>query len=132
MAFAARREVISGARTVSSPAAIAYCPMIDARRMEVFTALYDSELGEIVSPSALVLGPGAFDKYLGNNHICFFGNGSDKCKSLYEDNGDIWEDFLYCPEHVTLLAQKVFGRGLFTDIAYSEPVYLKDFYTHHK
>ncbi len=108
------------------------CPMIDARRMEVFTALYDNGLNEIVSPCALVLEPGFFENWLTNNRIVFFGNGSPKCKSLVSHNGEVLEDLFYSAEHVTLLAQARFEASTFTDIAYSEPAYLKDFYTHHK
>jgi tRNA threonylcarbamoyladenosine biosynthesis protein TsaB len=106
--------------------------MIDARRMEVFTALYDMNLDEIVSPCALVLEPGFFDNWLADNRIIFFGNGSPKCKSLVAHNGEVLDNLFYSPEHVTLLAQAGFEEALFTDTAYAEPAYLKDFYTHHK
>ena len=132
MAFAARRQTLSKAAAGAGGENILFCPMIDARRMEVFTALYDSELKEIVSPSALVLEPGVFDKWLDNRPVIFFGNGSHKCKSLGVHKGEVWGDFFYTPEHVTLQAQEGFGSGQFTDMAYAEPAYLKDFYTHHK
>jgi len=132
MAFAAHRQILLQAAAGTIGENILFCPMIDARRMEVFTALYDNELKEIVSPSALVLEPGVFDNWQDKRHIIFFGNGSHKCKSLGVHKGEVWGDFFYYPEHVTLLAQERFGRGQFTDMAYAEPAYLKDFYTHHK
>lgn len=132
MAFAARRQILLQSVAGTIEENILFCPMIDARRMEVFTALYNNELKEIVSPSALVLEPGVFDKWQDKSNIIFFGNGSSKCKSLGVHKGEVWGDFFYYPEHVTLLAQKGFGEGLFTDVAYAEPAYLKDFYTHHK
>jgi len=133
MAFAARRQILLSAAAGKVPENIVLCPMIDARRMEVFTALYDNELKEIVSPTALVLEPGVFDEWQTNkSNILFFGNGSHKCKSLGVHKGEVWGDFFYTPEHVTLQAQEGFGSGQFTDMAYAEPAYLKDFYTHHK
>lgn len=133
MAFAARRQILLSAAAGKVPENIVLCPMIDARRMEVFTALYDNELKEIVSPTALVLEPGVFDEWQTNkSNILFFGNGSHKCKSLGVHKGEIWGDFFYYPEHVTLLAQTGFDERKFTDIAYSEPAYLKNFYTHPK
>ena len=106
--------------------------MIDARRMEVFTALYNLDLAEIVSPCALVIEPGFFSEWLLEHRVFFFGNGSSKCKSLVAHNGEVLDDFFYAPEHVTLLAQNRYRERAFTDIAFSEPAYLKDFYTHHK
>jgi len=132
MAFAARRRFLSSDTAGRDEENILFCPMIDARRMEVFTALYNGNLDEIVSPSALVLEPGVFEKWQVRNKIIFFGNGSGKCKSLGVHNGEVWGDFFYNPEYITLLAQRGFDEGQFTDIAYSEPAYIKDFYTHHK
>ncbi|MBS1566895.1 MAG: tRNA (adenosine(37)-N6)-threonylcarbamoyltransferase complex dimerization subunit type 1 TsaB [Bacteroidetes bacterium] len=132
MAFAAREKNLLQKSAGTDAENILFCPMIDARRMEVFTALYDNNLKEIVSPSALVLEPGVFDKWQADKKIIFFGNGSDKCKSLGEHKGEIWGDFFYYPEHVTLLAQSGFGERNFADIAYVEPAYLKDFYIQNK
>jgi len=132
MAFAARGRLLSSGIAGRDEENILFCPMIDARRMEVFTALYNSNLDEIVSPSALVLEPGVFEKWQVRNKIIFFGNGSRKCKSLGVHNGEIWDDFFYSAEYITLQAQSRFDKAEFTDIAYSEPAYLKDFYTHHK
>jgi len=133
MAYAARMQLLAAlpaGETALDNTLL--CPMIDARRMEVFTALYDGQLKEIVSPCALVLEPGFFANWLAQNKIIFFGNGSRKCKSLVAHSGEVLENLFYSPEHVTLLAQQRFEEGPFTDIAYSEPAYLKDFYTHHK
>ena len=54
------------------------CPMIDARRMEVFTAIYTKELQTVKDPVAITLNENSFAEYLSNNSICFFGNGSNK------------------------------------------------------
>jgi tRNA threonylcarbamoyladenosine biosynthesis protein TsaB len=129
MAWAARQQLSVSGELVEKTL---LCPMIDARRMEVFTALYDNDLNEIVSPCALVLELGFFDQWLAEKKIVFFGNGSSKCKSLVSHNGVVLEDLFYSAEHVTLLAQEGFKAGAFTDTAYAEPAYLKDFYTHHK
>ena len=132
MAFAAREKILTDKHAGMDEEKILFCPMIDARRMEVFMALYDGSLKEIVSPSALVLEPGVFQQWQTGHTIFFFGNGSSKCKSLDVHNGEVWGDFFYYPEHVTLQAQNRFREGQFADTAYAEPAYLKDFYTHHK
>src|SRR6188508_3675664 len=58
------------------------CPMIDARRMEVFTALYTKELEIVKEPAAITLNENSFAEYLLNNSICFFGNGSNKFSAI--------------------------------------------------
>ena len=58
------------------------CPMLDARRMEVFTGLYDNQLAEVVAPHALILNANSFSDYLENQTICFLGNGSIKSKTF--------------------------------------------------
>lgn len=108
------------------------CPMIDARRMEVFTALFDLALQDIVNPAALVLDSESFNNWLDKKNIIFFGNGSDKWKLLVNHVNAHFADIYYQPGHVIKMSQQQFDEGLFTDVAYCEPIYLKDFYTHQK
>ena len=105
------------------------CPMIDARRMEVFTALYDEKLNEQVPPAAMVLEESSFAEYLSKNKIIFCGNGSTKWKKLCNHSNAIFYCISHKPEHFArVAAEKLMGRA-FTDLAYSEPDYFKGFYS---
>ena len=105
-----------------------FCPMIDARRMEVFTALYNSDLEEILHPFALVLHEKSYSDYLADNSIYFFGNGALKWKEITTHTN---AHFLAEPnteQAFTLLAEQNFKAALFSDLALSEPEYVKAFY----
>ncbi|PCJ01549.1 MAG: tRNA (adenosine(37)-N6)-threonylcarbamoyltransferase complex dimerization subunit type 1 TsaB [Flavobacteriales bacterium] len=106
-----------------------YCPMIDARRMEVYTALYDSS-NNIVKPiSAKIIDENSFSEYLNEHQIVFFGDGSDKCKDVLEANPNaIFSDKgLPSAQFVNQLALNKFNQQEFENVAYFEPYYLKDF-----
>jgi tRNA threonylcarbamoyladenosine biosynthesis protein TsaB len=108
---------------------ILLCPMIDARRMEVFTALFNPDLEELIESSALVLQHDLFSKYLSTSKIVFFGNGSRKFQQLVSDPHAIFTDITFSATQLALLANEKFINGEFDDIAYAEPMYLKEFYT---
>lgn len=108
------------------------CPMIDARRMEVFTALYDLELNIVEMPAALILEADSFNKELENNSILFLGNGSAKWKLVCNHPHAFFADVVQTAEHLAPLAERLFLQGKFADLAYEEPVYLKEFYSHIK
>jgi len=106
-----------------------YCPMIDARRMEVYTALYDAE-NKIVEPvSAKIIDENSFSKELKNQKIIFFGDGSDKCKDVLKDNSNTFFSTQGLPsaQHINQIALEKFNKKEFEDVAYFEPYYLKDF-----
>jgi len=133
MAYAAREADGSTiASKVGNNGELLLCPMLDARRMEVFTALYDMELNEIMHPCAMILEEGCFDRWLNSSSIVFVGNGSDKWKRLVNNGRAIFSSNVYGPDHVSSMSQQLLVENQFTDLAYSEPIYLKDFYTHHK
>jgi tRNA threonylcarbamoyladenosine biosynthesis protein TsaB len=123
MAFAAREQ---------HPEADLLCPMIDARRMEVFTAVYDKE-GRILLPAtAMVIDENSFSEFLTERPMSFFGDGSYKCKPLIKAPGAA---FVNPAWHVGYLGKLSFLRYLqkeFTGVVYSEPVYTKDFHSHTK
>ena len=106
------------------------CPMIDARRMEVFTALYDRELKEIIPASNLVLDQNSFDELLKKEHISFFGNGSQKFRDLRNsnDNASFIESEATAAHMIKLVFQK-FKAEDFANLAYSEPYYGRSFYS---
>lgn len=123
MSFSASKHASSG---------VFLCPMLDARRMEVFTALYNPEFKEIMPPCAMVLQPDSFGNWLKTTPILFFGNGSNKAKALLTHVNAFFKDIFYTPEDICQLSYGHFIRADFNDLAYTAPIYLKDFYTHHK
>ena len=105
------------------------CPMIDARRMEVFAAIYTKELQIIKEPAAITLNENSFDEYLLNNSICFFGNGSNNFKAIKKHEKAIFKDLKADASSMTSLSEKKFAEKGFADLAYAEPLYLKEFYS---
>jgi tRNA threonylcarbamoyladenosine biosynthesis protein TsaB len=105
------------------------CPMIDARRMEVFTAIYTSELQIVKEPVAITLNENSFDEYLSNNSICFFGNGSNKFRTINKHKKAVFNDLKADAASMISLSEKSFAEKGFADLAYAEPLYLKEFYT---
>ena len=105
------------------------CPMIDARRMEVFTAIYTKELQIIKEPAAITLNENSFDEFLLNNSICFFGNGGNKFKTIKKNEKAVFKDIKADASSMISLSEKKFVEKEFADLAYAEPLYLKEFYT---
>jgi tRNA threonylcarbamoyladenosine biosynthesis protein TsaB len=105
-----------------------FCPMLDARRMEVYTALYDHELNEIEPTSALVVDAPIFTNSSAET-VYYFGDGSDKCVHLFQSQTRFTHivDIKPSAEAIALLAESKFEQALFADIAYSEPFYFKEF-----
>jgi tRNA threonylcarbamoyladenosine biosynthesis protein TsaB len=104
-------------------------PMIDARRMEVYTALFDSENNFVSETEARIINEESYDQILGSSKILFFGDGSLKCKSLFAGKGNavFLDNINPSANAVGTLALKSFSSGLFENLAYFEPFYLKDF-----
>jgi len=105
------------------------CPMIDARRKEVFTALYGQGLEELQAPEAIVLNGDSFADALGRNKILFFGSGSRKWEQTIKSYNAFFADVSFSAENLGILADQKFDIQEFTDIIYSEPNYLKSFYS---
>jgi tRNA threonylcarbamoyladenosine biosynthesis protein TsaB len=105
------------------------CPMIDARRMEVFTALYDVQLTEIKAPSALVLNEFSFSEVLANNKIYFTGNGCPKFKTilLHENASFIEKNDL--THSLAELSFFKYRSNDFDDLVATDPLYLKEYQT---
>ena len=104
------------------------CPMIDARRMEVYTALFDVHLNNIEKTQAKILDEHSFDAYLDKHDLVFFGDGAEKCKPLYEKRSNVtFLDFQNSATHLSRLALDKLKAGQIEDVAYFEPFYLKDF-----
>jgi len=104
------------------------CPMIDARRMEVYCLLANREK-EIIEPTqALIVEPHSFEKYLSEKKIVFFGNGASKCKDiLNHENAVFWENLYPSARSVGQIAWQKYQQSEFENLIYFEPFYLKDF-----
>ena len=108
------------------------CPMIDARRMEVYCALYDTEGQEVMPTTAKVIDTDSFREELASAKILFFGDGAAKCQpSLGESPNADFLPISVLPSARTVgqLASVAFAGGQFEDVAAFEPFYLKDFMT---
>jgi tRNA threonylcarbamoyladenosine biosynthesis protein TsaB len=103
-------------------------PMLDARRMEVYTAIFDHNLNFIQPVNALVVAEDSFDRY-GNKEIIYFGDGASKCISLFEPKSNyvFLDNITLSGKAVCMLAENEFRNSNFADVAYCEPFYLKDF-----
>ncbi len=106
-----------------------FCPMIDARRMEVFTAVYTNTLHEMIPPQALILNEESFNTLIEEHTILFFGNGSVKFKNLVQHPNAVFKELKITAKHLVPLAYESLKSGTVADLAYSEPFYGKAFYS---
>jgi tRNA threonylcarbamoyladenosine biosynthesis protein TsaB len=97
--------------------------------MEVYTALYTKELEIVKEPAAITLNEKSFDEYLLNNSICFLGNGSNKFQPIRKSSQAFFSDIKTDASSMISLSEKNFTEKKFVDLAYAEPIYLKEFYT---
>ncbi len=105
-----------------------FCPMIDARRMEVYTSLFDYQLNKLIEPFALILQPTSFEDYLALKKILFFGNGSKKWKNLVNHPNAEFYDVAFQPTVLSQLSFTYYTQKAFSNLAYCEPNYIKDFF----
>lgn len=117
------------AATVQDAAAGLICPLIDARRMEVYAALYDKELNEIMPPYAFNLEAGHFQEILDKEPVLFCGNGSPKVQSMVSHPHASFSNSTPDPLALSRLSYRNLKQGQIADLAYSEPLYIKEFYT---
>ena len=104
------------------------CPMIDARRMEVYSAVYDRALTEVRSTGADIVDAETYKEYLNRGPVYFLGNGAAKCKdTILHESAHFIDDVRPLAKWMFPLAEQMFNRGEFCDVAYFEPYYLKDF-----
>ena len=102
-------------------------PMIDARRMEVYTAVYSAE-GERLTPvEAQIVGPESFAAYMDRGEVLFVGDGALKCKEVIGHPNARFKEAWPLARDMAKPAQKAFEEGKFENLAYFEPFYLKDF-----
>jgi len=104
------------------------CPMLDARRMEVYCLLANAQGRTLVAPQAQVIDPHSFQPWLKDGPILFFGDGAEKCKSLIANPKALFIDHIYPhASHTGSLAYAKFRQAAFEDIAHFTPTYLKPF-----
>jgi tRNA threonylcarbamoyladenosine biosynthesis protein TsaB len=104
-------------------------PLIDARRSEVFTAVYDSVMRVKNSTYALILQPGCFDHLLDEHKIIFCGNAVEKSKQFISHKNAHFSSILGDARQLSAISELRYSRKEYTDLAYSEPFYLKDFHS---
>ncbi len=107
---------------------IYYCPMLDARRMEVYYSLFDNNLKQLKETVAAIIDEHSFEKELEDQKIFFFGDGAEKCRTVINSQNalfvnDIWPS----AKGMVSEAEQKWQRKDFVDLAYFEPFYLKNF-----
>lgn len=103
-----------------------YCPMIDARRMEVYTAIYNLDGKEEQPVNALIVDGNAFEDIFSREEtIIFCGNGAKKCQPILTSPFAKFSPIICSAKHLSLLAKKYFDEGKFCDVAYFSPLYYK-------
>lgn len=101
-------------------------PMIDARRMEVFTAVYNLALEPVMEPQPLILTPDSYAEARSRGKLVIFGDGSDKARTVLPDA--VWiEGIVPLATEMQALADRAWSRRDFVDTAYATPLYLKEF-----
>ena len=105
------------------------CPMIDARRMEVYTAVFDIKGDRLEATSAEVIDTESFGGYLAKGDVAFVGDGAEKTKAILGAHPNAVYDlpFHFSAQGLLAEARRRLANGVFEDVAYYEPFYLKDF-----
>lgn len=104
------------------------CPMLDARRMEVYAGLYTRALKPVMPTQPIVVDEHSFEAQLSEHPIYFFGNGAEKCKAVIQHpNAHFFDGVPLLAKYMSPLAEKRFLQEDFADVAYFEPNYLKEF-----
>jgi tRNA threonylcarbamoyladenosine biosynthesis protein TsaB len=104
------------------------CPMIDARRMEVYSAVYDRSLEELRKISADVIDENSYADYLNEHPVYFFGDGAAKCKDkIVHPNAHFIDNIVPLASMMFPLSEKAVAIEEYKDVAYFEPFYLKEF-----
>ena len=104
------------------------CPMIDARRMEVYTTLFDAKLNPLVPVTAMIVDEQSYQEVLKTQLVTFIGDGAMKCADIITHQNAVFNALNFnSAVNMSSLAFDAFTNGDFQDVAYFEPYYLKDF-----
>ncbi len=102
-------------------------PMIDARRMEVYCSVYNSDMSLIKETEAMIIDENSFDEYAGKR-ILFCGNGAEKCKDVLDKPENDFDGNIFpSAEYMTEISNNYFKKDKIVDLVYFEPFYLKSF-----
>lgn len=105
------------------------CPLIDARRMEIFAAVFDKNMNEKVAPHSMIVDENSFSTLLASHKVLFCGTGAKKSQPIIPAKNAAFSNTMADASHLALLSFPFFTSKRFADLAYSEPFYLKEFYT---
>ena len=117
------------ATAVTGEATDLICPLVDARRMEVYTAVYTKNLVEKIPPHVMILQEKSFDSLLSGHQVLFFGSGSRKFQDITSNSNAFFTHTPSLIPSLSDLAYRRFHMNDFADLAYTEPLYIKDFYS---
>ncbi|MEO6303431.1 MAG: tRNA (adenosine(37)-N6)-threonylcarbamoyltransferase complex dimerization subunit type 1 TsaB [Bacteroidia bacterium] len=122
-------QILTNAALIKGETNTVYCPMLDARRMEVYTAVYDQQLVQLKETEALIVDERSIEHFKTYKKICFFGDGMQKCKEVLQviKNADFIDNIVPSAKAMCDLTYKKYTAKQFEDVAYFEPFYLKDF-----
>lgn len=121
-------QIMSAAVIKENKSDVLFCPMLDARRMEVYAAIFDKDLNTMKETSAQIL-PDAISFFETGKPICFFGDGMPKCKEVLSQIPDasFIENIVPSSTALAEISYQKHRKGQFEDVAYFEPFYLKNF-----
>jgi len=106
-----------------------FCPLIDARRMEVYTGIYDIDLKEVLQDTNLIIDKESFSNYSTNHLMVFGGSGSLKVMNCIDNKNCLYPDSSDYAEEACWIASERYKNNEFDSLIYSEPFYLKEFYS---
>lgn len=105
------------------------CPVIDARRMEIYAAIYDKKLKEIKAPHSLIIDGTSFLEILHEHKVLFCGDGSTKLQTILHHHNIAYSTTAANAKHLVQIAFNRFESHDFADLAYAQPMYVKEFYS---
>ena len=129
MAYGGKVVISSEVEKSSANDNMILIPAIDARRMEVYAAIFDENVNKIKDTEAVIIDENSFADLKKDHHLYLFGDGADKCAELFKNDDKITviKDFYCSAKYMNTIAQQKFNNKDFVDVAYFEPFYLKDF-----
>lgn len=128
LANVAAEDYEAGILDIDSWETAKLCPMIDARRMEVYAQVFDSSINPLSEAGAHIIEPESFAEFIGSGgEFVIFGNGAAKCVETLPKEGVKFVDVTPSARGIVKPAYEAFQAGRFEDVAYFEPFYLKDF-----
>lgn len=105
------------------------CPVIDARRMEVFMAVYNKKMEEQIKPCAMIIEKNSFDHLFGHGRVIFSGTGVEKLKKIIAYPNAVFSNAVANATDMADISERKFTEKDFIDLVYAEPFYIKEFYS---